>query len=353
MKKKIIIGIVIVAVVVLTAVVYSPKDKTSGHIKIGVIVPLTGQYGALGESIKNAIVMSAEKDKNIEVVFEDDAFDPKKAVSAYQKLTSIDKVDAIINVDSPSLDVNQASIDKDKILTFHLTESNTKKDDTVLQIMPFSYPIFTAIGQESAKRYSKVAVVYGAGLDIFAIDAEYFKKGLGSNVVTSDFKIAPNSDMRTEVSKILAFNPDAMTVIVDKDTGIKLLKTLKDQKGSRNVSIICDANMEFVIGDYTKALGNEMFEGCISANLPQNTAQSFKDEFKAKYNYEPLMISDYAYDSAEMIKKLVGASKSNWKSEIEKMNYTGVSGKIKLDETGTRLPEYELHIFKDGKFVKM
>ena len=353
MKKKIVIGIVVIAVI-LVAVVYSSKDKPSGKIKVGVIAPLSGQYGALGESIKNAVLMSFEKDPNIQVVFEDDSFDAKKAVSAYQKLTSIDKVDTIINVTSPSLDANQTLIDKDQILTFHLTESNTKKDDTVFQTMPFSYPVFSAVGKEAGIRYKRVAVVYSGSLDVFKTDAEYFKKGLGTDVTTEDFNIAPNSDMRTEVAKILAFNPDAMTVIVDKDTGIKLLKTLSDQKGSKNVSVICDANIEFVVGDYIKALGSDkMLQGCISANLPSDTAQSFKDEFKAKYKYDPLFLSDYAYDSAEIIKKLENVSKKNWKSTVVKMSFEGVSGKVSFDEMGTRPAAYELHIFKDGKFVKL
>lgn len=353
MKKKIIIGVVVI-LVILAAVIYSPKEKPAGKIKVGVIAPMSGQYGALGESIKDAILMSFENDPNIQVIFEDDAFDPKKAVSAYQKLTSIDKVDTIINVDSPSLDANQALIEKDNILTFHLTESNTKKDDTVFQTIPFSYPIFSAIGKEAGTRYKRIAVVYSGSLDIFKTDAEYFKKELGGNVVTEDFNVSPNSDMRTEVTKILAFNPDAMTVIVDKDTGIKLLKTLAEQKGNRNVSVICDANIEFVVGDYIKALGSDkMLQGCISANLPADTAQSFKDAFRAKYKYDPLFISDYAYDSAEMIKKLEGVSKKDWKSTIAKMNFEGVSGKVSFDNLGTRPAAYELHIFKDGKFVKL
>ncbi|MEI6553284.1 MAG: ABC transporter substrate-binding protein [bacterium] len=353
MKKKIVIGIVVI-VVILAAVIYSPKDKPTGKIKVGVIAPMSGQYGALGESIHDAILMSFEKDPNIQVVFEDDSFDPKKAVSAYQKLTSIDKVDTIINVDSPSLDANQTLIDKDQILTFHLTESNTKKDDTVFQTIPFSYPVFTAIGKEASTRYKKVAVVYSGSLDIFKTDAEYFKKGLGENVVTEDFDLSPNSDLRTDVTKILAFNPDAMTIIVYKDTGIKLLKALAEQKGSKNVSVICDANTEFVVGDYIKALGSDkMLQGCISANLPSDTAQSFKDEFKAKYKYDPLFLSDYAYDSAEIIKKLENVPKKNWKSTVEKMSFEGVSGKVSFDNMGTRPAAYELHVFKDGKFMKL
>ena len=56
MRKKIIIGIVVIAII-LTAVAYSSKEKPSGKIKVGVIAPMSGQYGALGESIRNSILM--------------------------------------------------------------------------------------------------------------------------------------------------------------------------------------------------------------------------------------------------------------------------------------------------------
>jgi len=353
MKKKIVVGVIVV-LVIIGAVIYSPKEKVNGKIKVGVIAPMSGQYGALGESIRDAISMSFEKDSNIQVVFEDDSFDSKKAISAYQKLTSIDKVDTIINVDSPSLDAIQTLIDKDNILTFHLTESNTKKDDTIFQVMPFSYPVFSEVGKVASTKYKRIAVVYSGSLDIFKTDAEYFKKGLDPSVTVADFNISANGDVRTDVTKILAFNPDAMTVIVDKDTGIKLLKALSEQEGQRNVSVICDANIEFVVGDYIKALGSDkMLQGCISANLPTNTAQSFKDEFKAKYKYDPLFISDYAYDAAEIIKKLESVPKKDWKSTVAKMSFEGVSGNVSFDNLGTRPAAYELHIFKDGKFVKL
>lgn len=350
--KKIVIGIVIILIVV-AVVVFTQKGKNpevNEVIKVGVIAPLSGQYAVIGEGIRDAMLLNANDSKDIEFVFEDSQFDPKKAVSAYQKLTSVDNVDVIVNVDSPSLSSIQSLVDKDNMLTFHLTESDTKNKDSIFQVMPFSYPIFGAIGKEATKKYDRIAVVYGS-LGIFTTDAEYLKNEIAPNEIVQDVKISPNSDLRTEVAKIIASNPDAVTVILDKDTGIKFLQTLEQQKGDKKIDVICDANLEFMVNDYVKEVGAEMLEGCISANLP-DIKQSFKDRFKQEFGYEPMIASDYAYDVVSIIKEIKKLPKDKWSEAVQKVSFEGESGKISFDETGTRASEYVLKTFKDGKFVK-
>ena len=58
--------------------------------KVGVIVPLTGPLAEYGVAIKNGIEL-AKKQKNIsncKFVYEDSIYQPSKAISAFQKLTS-------------------------------------------------------------------------------------------------------------------------------------------------------------------------------------------------------------------------------------------------------------------------
>jgi branched-chain amino acid transport system substrate-binding protein len=351
--KKVVIGIVfIIIIVALTMLGQRGKSSTTNEtVKVGVIAPLSGQYAVIGEGIRDAMLLNTKNEKGITFVFEDSQFDPKRAVSAYQKLTSVDNVDIIVNVDSPSLSSIQSLVDEDEILTFHLTESDSKKKDTVFQVMPFSYPIFGAIGKEASKKYDRVAVVYGS-LGIFTTDAEYLKNEMAPNEIVQDVKISPNSDLRTEVSKILASNPDAVTVILDKDTGIKFLQILKQQKGDKKIDVICDANLEFVVGDYIKGVGADMLEGCISSNLP-DIKQSFKDKFKQEFGYEPMIASDYSYDVVSIIKEIKKLPKDKWPEAVQKISFQGESGKISFDETGTRASEYVLKTFKDGKFVKL
>src|SRR3990172_444601 len=76
--------------------------KEDEVIKIGVIVPLSGEAAFLGKYIVNGIEIAREDflksnpDKKITLVIEDSKADPATAVNAINKLINIDKVLFII-----------------------------------------------------------------------------------------------------------------------------------------------------------------------------------------------------------------------------------------------------------------
>lgn len=71
----------------------------SSKLKVGVIVSLTGQAADYGESIQNSIQLAIKDEpflsQHVSFHFEDAAYDPKQAVSAFKKLTMVDKVDLV------------------------------------------------------------------------------------------------------------------------------------------------------------------------------------------------------------------------------------------------------------------
>ena len=107
MKK--IIGIIIATLVIVLLVWRvvgrtSPLTTDGETLKIGVIMPMTGVAANYGEHQSNAIRMAVEElrgkkgstRKRMEVVLEDNATDPKKEISALQKLTDSDRVPVVI-----------------------------------------------------------------------------------------------------------------------------------------------------------------------------------------------------------------------------------------------------------------
>lgn len=71
-----------------------PVSETPDAIRIGVIAPLTGIAADYGAEMKAGI--EAAGGTNVTFIYEDDKCDPKEAVTAYKKLTEIDKVSLII-----------------------------------------------------------------------------------------------------------------------------------------------------------------------------------------------------------------------------------------------------------------
>jgi len=349
-----VIGALIVILLIVGIVANSRKSPSGPTtIKVGIIAPLTGQYGFLGESFQNAVKLAAGDDPRIQLIFEDDKFDGKSGLSAFQKLTSIDHVDIIINESSPTLETITPVVSQTHIPVIQIFESKEHNRDSIFQMMPFSYPLFSDLGKIAEARYKRIALVYSSATDVLVTDADYFKRGLTSqSTIVSETKVVDTNDMRTQVTKILASNPDAVTNIFVLNDGIKFIKELNVQKGNKKIALICDANTEFVIGDYIKALGTSTFEGCLSTNLPDLTTQTFKQEYSERFQANPVIGADWGYDAIAIVKSLIGVPKDQWIEKIGSVSFAGASGHVSFDENGTRLAAVERHIFKDGKFVK-
>jgi len=352
MKSKIIsIGVIVVFIILLIVTVN--RNTGDGVINVGVIAPLSGEYGTFGQSFLNAIIMNSEKDPKIKLFVEDSKFDAKVGLTAFQKLTSVNHIDVLINLDSLTLEAITPLVSKSGLPVIQIFETHDHIDDSIFQMLPYSFPLYTKLGEISSKKYKNIAMVYSSISDIYSIDAEYFRKGVSTSTKVSDIKIAKATYIRSDVTKMLSENYDAFAILLPSSDGIRFLKEFRDQKGNRNVSLICDVNIEISIQEYVNALGSEMFEGCLSTNLPDTMTPSFKAAYKARFNTDPLMSSDWGYDSMTIIRSLENTPKNTWISKIAKTSMDGASGHVGFDETGTRFGISEPRIFKDGKFVKL
>ncbi len=101
MKNK---GLIIAILVVLVGIggyfvwqkkTNTPIENSKGVVKVGVILPLTGDAAVYGKAIKNGIELGLNKNKLVQVVYEDDKGTAKDGLSALNNLLSKD-VDIII-----------------------------------------------------------------------------------------------------------------------------------------------------------------------------------------------------------------------------------------------------------------
>ncbi len=352
MKSKILV-ISVVVVFVLLVVMAVNRKSADGIMRVGVIAPLSGEYGTFGESFVNAIVMNSERDSRIKLFVEDSKFDPKVGLTAFQKLTSVDHIDVLINFDSLTLEAITPLVAKSGLPVIQMFEAHDHVDDTIFQMLPFSYPLYTKLAEISSKKYKNIAIVYSSMSDIYNIDAEYFRKGVSSSTKVSEIKVAKAAYIRSDVTKMLSENYDAFVPLLPSSDGIRFIKEYRDQKGDKNISLICDVNMEMTMDEYLKALGAEIFEGCLSTNLPSTMTSTFKADYKSRFNSDPTIGADWGYDAMTIIKSLEGVSKNEWISKIAKTSIDGASGLVQFDETGTRFAISEPRIFKNGKFVKL
>jgi branched-chain amino acid transport system substrate-binding protein len=91
------------ALFALCPAAHSEQNPNASPFKIGFIGPLTGPAASYGIASKNGIELALEElgaSSGIQVLYEDDQFQPAKTVAAFRKFTEVDKVDALISVAS-------------------------------------------------------------------------------------------------------------------------------------------------------------------------------------------------------------------------------------------------------------
>lgn len=82
-----------------------PAAAANEVLRVGAILPLSGDNMQWGESTRNGITLALEsllheQRKRIEVFFEDDQMQSAKSISAYQKLRAVNGIRALINLSS-------------------------------------------------------------------------------------------------------------------------------------------------------------------------------------------------------------------------------------------------------------
>lgn len=375
-RKWVYIVAAVASVVIVSMVVRIQHKDSAPSVRIGVILPLTGQYAFLGESDRKAMLLALEEIEannggvnasDIELHFEDDGYDAKTAVSAYQKLRSIDHIDAVVVLSAPSIQSIAPLTNADHIPLLGLGGTVVYEKDSVFQLMPSGNLVFPTLGRLSGEKYKKIAVAHSSA-PLFAENTRMFKTGLPADVVADDFIISPSTDHRTEVQKIVSGGPDAVTLFMPKDDAIRFLQALRVQDRGGDVKIICDFGVEIAAREYADAIGKDRLEGCISTNMADTMRADFKTKYAAKYvstssvassssSSAPAITADYAYDAVGMIADLVtrGVPSSGWIEMLSSRDYVydgRASGKIRFSDDGTRLDmPPTVRVYRNGVFV--
>src|SRR6266568_1649198 len=99
--RKILLGLIPMIVMLVVIGGCSKRGAEDAGIKLGVLLPLTGEAASFGQDCQKGIQLALEeanleKGKPITAFFEDSKADPKTAVAAFNKLVGVNKVTAVI-----------------------------------------------------------------------------------------------------------------------------------------------------------------------------------------------------------------------------------------------------------------
>lgn len=201
-------------------------------VRVGVILPLSGDSASIGVSIKNGITMAydklpAETRSKITLLFEDDQLNPAMTVTAFQKLLNMDRIDVLITgYSGPSKAVAQLAEQK-KIPQIAIASDPqiVRGKQYVMNFWVTPEEEARAALSEALKRgYKRIARITAIQQGFLAIKAGFDQQNSGRLRIEIDEEYNPETrDFKTFLAKVKSRNDlDAIFVLlmVNGQTGI-------------------------------------------------------------------------------------------------------------------------------------
>ena len=363
--------------VMVSALVLGILCGTAGAaetIKIGLLAPLTGFAAADGFSVLESVKLAAEKvnaeggvlGKQIELVYYDDAADPKQSVPLAHKLIGQDKVVAFV-AGSYSMPTRAVApiFDEEEIplvAAYALHPDITKGDYTFrngfLGTTEGRVAAYSALELFKAKKVALITSDNDFGQTLTQGFVGYLKKvGREGDMVLHQTYPGSEKDFKVYLSKLKDAAPDVVFFSGYYFQTGPALKQAKEM-GITNIKFIGEQGAD---SPKTSEIAGEAAEGLvILTNLdrddPRPMVQEYLKAYRERHKIEPDMVGASAYDAfmiiVDGIKKAGSVEGKAVRDAIASTkDYDGLTGVIKgFDEAGEVIKPVQLQEIKDGKF---
>ena len=337
--------------------------------KVGFINHLTGDAAAYGQSMKKGTELALDVlngaggigGTKVEVIYEDDRLNAADAQTAFLKLTQSDNVPVIMGSSSSSISLSICpKAQENKIVQISSVSTAPSLKDC-------GKYFFSAMASDTAQgpEWVKVAEALGAkeaavmyinndyGIGVKDTFVKAFEAAGGKVLIAQPFELG-GKDFRTEVLKVKATNPKVTFIVDHVAEGSIVIKQAKEL--GMDTQWVTDVSM---VAKEVTDLAGAAAEGAMglragSTQTPEYKA--FHDAFVKKFNEEPTIWSDFAYDTMMLVAKAI--EKGGYTSDgIQKAlfdvaeTYVGPSGAKKFDQYGISQGVYEWMTVKNGQWT--
>ncbi|HEY2818216.1 MAG TPA: ABC transporter substrate-binding protein [Casimicrobiaceae bacterium] len=306
------------ALCVAVALLAAPPASAQQKIKVGLMLPYTGTYAALGTAITNGfkLAMSEAGGKfgghEIEYVTVDDESEPSKAPDNVNKLIKRDNVDVLVGTVHSGVALAMAKAARDNNALLIIPNAGADAITGPMCAPNIFRTSFSnsqpglAMGKVAAEKGYKTAVTltwkYAAGEESTGGFKEAFEKG-GGKVIKEMTLPFPNVEFQPFLTEIASLKPDAVYVFFAGGGAVKFVKDyasagLKDKIQLLGPGFLTDGTLD-AQGDAAQGLLTTLHYADALDN-PKNNA--FRAAYKtAAFQLEPDVYAMQGYDAGQLL----------------------------------------------------
>ena len=342
------------AAMLASSVLPSALAASSGPLKVGLILPMSGPFASTGRQIDAAVKLFLQQNgstvagRQIEVILKDDGgVSPDVTKRLAQELVSRDKVEVLAGFGLTPLALATAPIAtqaKVPMIVMAAATSIIPQRSPYIVRSGFTVPQITAPLADWAPKNKIKSVVtmvtdYGPGLDAEKTFVPRFTSG-GGKVLDSLRTPLRNPDYAPFLARVKDLKPDALFVFVPSGEGAAVMKQFTDRGlGAAGIRLICTGDV--LDDDLMESIGSAS-EGVVStfhysAAHPSAENKAYVAAFeKANKGMRPNMHSVGGYDGMKLLylalAKTGGDSSGDKLLEAMKgMAWTSPRGPVQID----------------------
>ncbi|MDJ0272052.1 MAG: ABC transporter substrate-binding protein [Candidatus Caldarchaeum sp.] len=350
-------------------------SKLPGEIKIGVLLPLSGDIGPIGSKMLNGAKLAAKLLNNwggiagstVSIAAEDTVGEPTKALDAVKKLVEVDGVQVIAG---PATSVEFLTI-AEYLKSRNVPAISMSATAAAISEIGGDY-IFRVVPSDAEQTRALADLITSKGVNrlaTFVVSNDYgigietgLKKHLGNKIVLSIRYDPTKGDYREELNRVKQANVDAVLWAMWVDSGIVVFKQAYDLgltnilsfggEGMSDKAFFADAKAaEYLL--LTKMTGTKPAPPAESLS-----SKKFVEAYRKEFGEDPGLFADTTYDST-MVSALAVALAGEYKgAKIASMiktaayHYIGPSGQKMMNASGdAEQASYEIwRIVKDGEY---
>lgn len=354
------------AIIILFLVIFFPQ-VSSADLKIGVILPLSGEISLWGEGVRRGLELfkNSYPDK-VTFIYEDEAYcNNKLAVNALTKLIQQDKVKIVIPGCLNGIKAMLPIAEKNQVLLL----SSGFLDDESLDNYSNLISLSAQIGTEALYVAEHIKEHGYKNPSLFRHDDAFtakFLRALKENLKTektielNDFPVVdPNHPWSSELLKTKKSNSDLYILWLGKDELHSFLKAKFELKDKTSVL------SGYILESICKA---DEFDGLLEgltysypelSPLSDSKRISFEKSFRDLFgiNEKPTVNTYFVYDGMQALLKAAesckDSSNSCMKNYLIEKPWSGVSGSFNFDQSGKIKRNFIFKQVKDGKYQEL
>ena len=349
----------------------------TARVKLGLMLPYTGTYAALGKNIDEALRLAINEKggklggRDVEYVVLDDESEPAKGAENANKLVTRDKVDFLIGTvhSGVAMAMVKVATDNDTMLLIPNAGAGAATGPACApNIFRTSFsnwqPGF-AMGKVAASRGKKRAVAvswdYAAGHESVDGFKEAFTAG-GGTVEKELFLPFPNVEFQPILTEVASLKPELVYVFFAGAGAVKFVKDYASAGLKAGIPLVgagflTDGTLE-AQGDAAQGIETTLH---YADGLELAKDKSFRDAFKRATNREADVYAVQGYDTGQLLLAGLGAVKGDTKARkelvaaMEKAEIDSPRGKFTLSKAHNPVQDFYLRKVQglENKYVSI